>query len=178
MIAEALAESGDARALPLVERLRRRQPVEADLVLARLRRRQGRADEAVTLLCRALIGLRKDPWPLQPIAGRGLDLAMAMAEGKKAVAARLYPALAQPYSVLFLEDRRLRALLAVASQVDNAHAAQALHRLEPHVPWQRDILTFRARCYRDVGDPLAATAVSDLQRYLENTPTAFGDTLD
>jgi hypothetical protein len=64
VVAEALAQGGVEGATASIDRLRAPHPVEADLLLARLRWAQGRLQEAVEAFERAFATYRRDPWPL------------------------------------------------------------------------------------------------------------------
>jgi spermidine synthase len=165
VLAEALADKGDERAAPLIDRLRGLHPVEADLLLARLRWRQKRSPEAVEALVKAFVRYREDPWPMPAVARNAFPIALDLAAGNERFALALSDALASPFSVAVLDDERLVTLLGVASGVNAERYARVLHEMEPNVPWRWGILTLRARAYEDTGDARASLARRELQEF-------------
>ncbi|HWS71937.1 MAG TPA: spermidine synthase, partial [Thermoanaerobaculia bacterium] len=180
--AEAEADAGSETALPFIENVRRTNTIEADVLLARLRWKQGRIEEATSLLERAFVAYRTDPWPLKIVMDRATEFATAMA-GQDAtgnIARRLDRVFAEPFSVTLLDQKRLetRALLAEAmepGQRCGAATLQALHAFEPHVPWRREFLARRADCYAQTSDRLAAQAASDLRQFVSAEPVPLRD---
>ena len=69
-----------------------------------------------------------------------------------------------PLVQLLLADR------ISASTICNAAGAKLIASFEPDLPWQQDYLHKRAQCYAQAGDPRAARAKRDWQRYLASTP--------
>ena len=165
VLADALAEGADERAEAYIGRLRSSQPVEADLVLGRLRWRQGRLSEAVEALVRAFVRCRADPWPMPLSVQNAFPIALDLASRNDRFAIALSDALASPFSLALLDDERRVALLNVASRVDAARYAQVLREMEPNVPWQWGILKLRARAYEETGDPRAALARRELEEF-------------
>ena len=97
MVGELFAEEGEDAALPILEKLRAREPIEADALLARLRWRQNKADEATTAFEAAFNAYRSDPWPQQALLRRALHLTQELAvEEAGPLARRLFHALEQP----------------------------------------------------------------------------------
>jgi hypothetical protein len=52
--------------------------------------------------------------------------------------------------------------------------ADALAPLEPHVPWEFAVLSWRALCYEGLGHPSATHAAADLEQYLTERQVPFG----
>lgn len=166
IVAEGLAEAGDDAALPLIDRLRRFQPVEASAVLARLRLRQGKRDEAIAALERAFIAFRADPWPSSAVMRRALELAGEVAEGNDAASARLLEAIREPFSVLSVEAARRRIELWITDQTsDRRGCAAAWGRFEPDVLWDIESLRSRQSCYEKAGDDRRRAALLDAARF-------------
>ena len=171
MLAEAYADAGDEAALGFIGQLRLFQPVEADALLGRLRWRQGRLEEATTALEAAFTRYHDDPWPLPYLMDRALDTAQAVAgqDKSKALAMRLHQALNAPFAVSLLNERRLFTLVQIARTLPpdelNDHTLKALEMYEPHVPWVREFLELRARCYAKAEHPRAAAARHDLEKF-------------
>jgi spermidine synthase len=167
LVAEGFAERGSDEALPVIERLRAVQPIEADVAQARLRLRQDRRDEATTLLARAFVAHRRDPWPSPPMMRRALDLVIGLTDGAPDLAARLLPSLSEPFAVSSVDGARRLTALWVASQLpDPARCAAAWHDLEPWVPWDNQSLAARRDCYRLAGDARLDRARHDAEDFV------------
>jgi spermidine synthase len=166
LVSEGLANAGDDGALPLIERLSRTHPIEAKAILARHRLRKQQRAEAAALLSEALVALRRDPWPSPAVMGRAVALAQEIAAGGGPEARAMFDALAAPFSVLTLESARKQALVVVAGAFPEEDlCVQAWRAMEPHPPWDRDLLDKRRECYSRRGHPLAAAAARDLERF-------------
>ena len=169
LVAEGLADRGDAAALPYIEAVAAEHLIEADVVRARLFFRQARHEEALAALERAFVAYRSDPWPVPLIMGGALDLAEELAAGRPDLAPRVFSALDAPFSVYVLDVDRLGTLLRVAQVLPLAtHCRPALEPLEANIPWSLEILLYRRNCYEATGDPRAARARSDLDEFLRN----------
>jgi spermidine synthase len=166
LLAEVTAEAGDTAALAWIERLRAWAPVEADAALARLRLRRGDAAAATDALVAAFDRYHEDPWPLPELMRGALDLAVELAGADALAAARLYAALATPFAIRALDDMRARTEVAIARRFEGSNlCVRALERLEPHVPWQRELLEWRSACYQRAHHPAARSAARDLERF-------------
>jgi spermidine synthase len=167
MLGEAFAEVGDPRALPLIERLRALEPIEADAILGRLHARRGSWAEAREAIAAAFERYHEDPWPEPRLLRRALDeVALPLAKDP-GFARRLYAILGTPFALRMLEADRLRARVDLATRGDFAGlCVEALAPFEPDVPWG-DSLVLRARCYRAAGDPRAARAEHDVEELAE-----------
>jgi hypothetical protein len=51
--------------------------------------------------------------------------------------------------------------------------ARTLELFEPYVPWQRDVLDWRAECYVGAGDAKTRLALADLAELKSQVPAAF-----
>ncbi len=182
MLAESLADLGDEKALPIIERLRPFEPIEADVALTRLRFRQGKLPEAVEALERAFQSYRVDPWPIGKVMYRAADLAVDLAaqDPGNTLGLRLYRGLQEPFVLYLMDEKRLSSLLAIAETLDGNRYTKltrnAVRALEPHPPWQKKFLLLRFQCYAALNDPLAGAAERDLRAFLESSafPIAFG----
>lgn len=173
-LAEAFADSGSEQALPYIRNLARWEPVEADLVTARLRLRQGRLEEATSLLESGFIRYRVDPWPIHKMVSRALDLAVAIAHKDHALGRRLYEVLQEPFAVRLLNERRIKTGIEIARQVDfSGMCSEAMGRFEPHVPWNRDYLTMRYLCYLKTHNQAEETARQDLMSFTAAASESF-----
>ncbi len=178
MVAMALADSGDEAAMTYIDSVRTAKPIEADAILARLRMRQGKVDEAVNAIVSAFVAYRHDPWPWPIILAHALDTAKGITTLDPRTIPAIRSALAEPLSVLMFEEGRLDVLLTLAlgHEPDDA-CADALRVLEPNVPWQLAALAWRARCYERIHHPSATRAARDLEVYVETQPIPFGSGL-
>ncbi len=166
LVAEGMAEAGDEGALPVIERLRALEPVEADYALARLRAKQGKLDEAARALEAALSAYRRDPWPSPQVMQRALVLLRDVAAKDASLSPRLYAALREPFAVRALDDARTAALLELVADLPSKEACvEAWTALEPHVPWLEDQLLARRDCYRAAGHPLGDKSADDMELF-------------
>jgi spermidine synthase len=171
MVAEALAEMGDARSAPYIERLRILHPIEADFLAARLALRGGDADRAAELLVRAFVAYRSDAWPWPPMALRAILLAqeVAAAAQRPKSARAIYDAIKEPFAVHMWDHFRQLAQVSIAKSMgDDALLAASVRNFEPNAPWHKDFLQIRADVYRRTNDPLAQDAQRDLDRILQD----------
>ena len=168
VVSDALADAGDESAAVYIERLRDTRPVEAAVLLAQLRWRQGRLAEATDLFEKAFALYRVDPWPLFSVMNRSFTTIADIAGRDRALAARLEKALAQPFALLILNEERLQTRYKVATYLDNSVLEEAIIALEPHVPWRKALLERRARLYESAGNPRARLARRELDLFLKN----------
>jgi spermidine synthase len=174
IVADALADAGDSRALPLIESLRRQQNCEADAVLASYHLRTGNFKEATAALTRAFTTYRRDPWALPIVTRRMLFTASEIVVQDPASASPIYDGMSKPFAAFMLDDERRVGLVSIALHLGqdrcNSKVIAAFHQLEPHVPWQRDLLELRSGCYDRILDPRADRARDDLAEFLSNEP--------
>ena len=177
MVAEMLAAAGDARALPYIEELRVLQPVEAEAALAHWYQRLGHSAEATAHLIAAFELYRVHPWAHRFVLKRAIDLAWQVAARQPPLAKELFDSLAQPFAVRALDAYRLymRANIGLAADFDGLCAA-AIAPLEPYVPWERQFLEQRNRCYAQLRHPLASRARADLTAFLRAVPSSPNST--
>ena len=169
-IAESLADGGHPEATQFAENLGRFQPIERDVVLARLAYRQNRHDDAVTLLTRAFTAYRADPWPDRLMMYRALQLAMTIADETPRAAPPLHDALREPFSTRLNEQTRLRARLGTAVSSERPACGErtiaAIRAFEPNPLWDQNYLTLRATCYEKAGlGTLVDKAMRDLDEF-------------
>jgi spermidine synthase len=175
MLSDLEAETGSDNALSLIEQLRQYQPGEADAILATLRFRQGRFEDAAAALEAAFADFRASPWALNRFKERGVALASAIAVRRPDLAARMFEGLRSPFAIRALQDERLATEANLTRLLDfkgRCHAA--VTALEPHVPWSRSFLTLRLDCYRAVGDPRLGAAIRDLEEFEVREPRRLG----
>ncbi len=173
MAALELAKAGDARVERYAELVGQRQPIERDVIVATLRVKQNRLDDAAALLHRALVAYRANPWPLPGTMQDAVRLALEVGHSSPARARLLHGALAKPFSVRQQEYYRRYALIALAARFDGcgAHTLAALRAVEPNPFWTRELLALRAGCYAKSGpEELAQRAWSELEEFNEGEP--------
>ena len=171
LAADLEADAGSPEAPALIERLRAVQPTEADIVLAVLRAREGRLDEATSALEQAFARMRTDPWPLQGLKEKALNVASAVGLQRPELARRLYDALDQRFAIDALEELRVTTQVDLAARSDFAALCRRpTGALDRHPVWTDAFLRLRRDCYAATGDPRLARAARDLQTYLEREP--------
>lgn len=173
LVATLLFGSGFC-ALVYLQQLRPYQPGEADTILATLRFRQGRFDDAAAALESAFENFRVSPWALTRFKQRAVALAGAVSTRSPQLAARMLEALRAPLALRAQQDERLAVAAALTRRVNFAAACRdAIAALEPHVPWTLSFLTLRRDCYEAVGDAGMAVATRELRAFLAHEPAAL-----
>jgi spermidine synthase len=171
LVAEGLAQQGDEAAVPSIEKLRAHQPAEADAVLAQLRFRQGRAEEALRALLLAIERHRVDPWPRHEVMLRALQLARELAFQRPGAGPVLVDALAEPFAARAIDEERLGAAFEIATGLGMVpQCVRTVAAFEPWVPWRRGFLERRLACYEAAGDPRAPAAKADLAEFASAEP--------
>ena len=166
-VAYMMAVNQREEAAQYLEQLRFLQPVEADVILAILRTRQGRIPEAVAALEAAFGGYGRDPWAWPALMQRGLVLALDLGGRDAVYAEQLYAALRPPFVMDYARETRLNALLNLGYELNfPQNCIEVLNELEPHVPWKRDLLEARVKCYQAGDHPRLERARRDLDKYL------------
>jgi spermidine synthase len=178
---EPLAERGDQSAIPYINTLHEEFPIEAEVLLARLRWKSGRLDQGVAILSAAFEKYRSNPWVVPVVMRRAIGLAVDMAQAPEFVqaGAPLYSALEQPFAIEMFNEQRKSALMFIAERLAGGACSRefvsAIKSYEPHVPWQAIYLERRARCYRETGDPMAAQAERDLAKFRRGEPRSLAE---
>jgi spermidine synthase len=171
VVAGMQADRGSDAALRWIDRVRQYEPAEADVLIALLRFRQRRFDEAAEALRSALIGFRTDPWVMQQAIVRALALVQPVAAAAPGSALALYEALLEPFVVRAAEGPRLVEAAELSQRLDFAATCRApVANLEPFVPWTEFFLTLRRDCYAAARDARFATAQSELVEYYAHEP--------
>ncbi len=165
MAALALARAGDSLALPLLPPIVAVWPATAAAIQAHLFLVQGDENKAFSALSAAIAGFRTDPWNPMIVMRETLGLGEEMAKRHPQLAAGIFELLEQPLCVRLLDQERISRLMNVAMAIDCRHGERVFSQIEPNVPWIRPILEYRAKCYGETGNPLAARARRDLAEY-------------
>ena len=178
MVADLAAQAGDERALEMIERLRRFQPGEAYAILAELRIRQSKVDEAAAALESAFHEFRVSPWAGFRYKLKALTLANVAAKFSVPVARRMFTALQEPFSVRAMEVDRVTTAVALARLIDfNGLCQPVIAASEPHVPWTLRFLSDRRDCYEATRDSRRELAARDLSEFLAAEPLALASGL-
>jgi spermidine synthase len=173
VVAEALAESGDDRAMKWSDSLSEIFPVEAKVILGRYFWRKDDAERAYQVLEAALLEYRENPWPQEQIMRHGLDLVGEISMVDKKIGLRFFDLLQVPFSVYNLNDYRFYTLLTISSNQDCEQAIEVFGLMEPNVPYKREVLEYRQRCYAEAGNPLMKQAQKELQEFQEEVDLSF-----
>jgi len=167
MLGHILANAGDDAALTYIDPLRPWQPAEAEALTGLLLYRKGSVAGGATLMGKALVRYREDPWPMTQIMKATMTATAETARDPNA-AENALDALSRPYSAYILEESRGRAFLAAAWEARKCGPSTltALREYEPNVPWTASVLQIRAVCYNAAGlGELAMQAQRDLEEY-------------
>ncbi len=170
LVAECLADGGDARAPTAIATLSQSRPSDARLVEALAAARRDEWSAASRLLERALEDLEEDPWASVPTLRRALALVGAIAAGDAAGGERLFERLQSPLPVRLLDEMRRGVLLTLARADFASRCGKAFAAAEPWPSWQRDYLALRLDCYRRLDHPRAAAADADWRRFAAAAP--------
>lgn len=165
-----LAEAGRPDAEQYASALYPVEPIEADTIVARLRLRQGRVDEASALVLRALAAYRSDPWPLPYIMREALDTAAEIAQKAPQHRSAIVDALAKPFAAGQLSETRraMELVLAYSQEQCGKRTIASLQGDEPWPFWRKVPLQIRATCYEKTAARLADQSSDDVQAYLAN----------
>lgn len=166
-MALAAAMEGDPRSEDAGKTVAREQPIEGRFIIAMLRARQRRHDEATDLLRGVFLSYRRSPWPNQELMEKSFELAVELARTDPGRARILYESLAEPFAAMQHENRRRFTRVVIAPLFDKCgpRAIEALRVMEPYPIWQREVLIIRANCYALAGLDLAPRAWEDLERF-------------
>ncbi len=172
IVAEALAEAADPRAITAADELESQSRLtDAAAIRARYYARISRFKEAASNLATTFRGARLDPWIHRPTLERSLALSVELAHADPELSKDLFASLSESFAVLLLDERRLRTRLSLAQLADfTSLCREALRPFEPFVPWEEEVLYFRARCYAATSHPTELEAVADLQTFRNNAP--------
>jgi hypothetical protein len=172
----AYAEVGDESVAPLIDQLRALEPVEADVLLARLRLRQDRLAEATQAIIAAFTRYRTDPWAWPFLMSQTLETTKELAQRHPPSLPALRAALSEPFACYLMDEARQEVLLLMArNQPMDDDCAKVLEPLEPYFPWTIDLLQWRAQCYQRVAHPEAARAQAEAEEFFRAQPLAIGD---
>ena len=178
VMADAYAQRGDERALPLIERLRAVEPIEADAVLARFRHAQDDPDGAWQALERAILRFRSVPWANPRLMTEALPLAVGIAKAKPELARAIYESLAVPFAVNALHYLRVQQRLEVALLLDEpGPCVDAVREVGTPFPWYQGALEQRVRCYERSDHPGLEAARAELAEFLRDGGLDFGSDL-
>ncbi len=171
VLAEIFAAGADARAQRSIDALRPRQPAEAEALMAREQYAAWDKAAAAQHLITAFVMYRHEPWAHREVFTRALQLALRIASEEPAQGDALFEALTAPFAVRALDMLRLSTRATIGLRDGAGHlCSAALAPLEPHVPWDRDLLQKRFDCYNRFGSPLAARARADLDAFRAAAP--------
>ncbi|MHC4872349.1 MAG: fused MFS/spermidine synthase [Planctomycetota bacterium] len=111
MLAISYAYLGqEEKALPLLKKLEKFQPLEAKITAAVLWQKRGQLSRSTEILLQVFHELRSDPWPMAALIDISLNAAERIARRDRGAAQKLSQALKKPFSVYVANDLRLRVL--------------------------------------------------------------------
>jgi spermidine synthase len=171
MLAELLAQVGDASDEPRIAVLAKEQPTLAAALRAVWLVRRGQRRQGTEVLRQALQQYQTDPWPMRaPMARTIASVIQPTEPSDRELASAWLDALSRPFAVYANENDRLRAQVKVAWALGPEHRAclDVLAPLEPHVNWTENMLEFRRACYDAHAHPLRERAAEDLASFRAN----------
>jgi predicted membrane-bound spermidine synthase len=183
LVADSLAQLGEASCTTEIERLRGYDPIEAKIVEATYLFQTGDDDGSAQRLAEALVATRSWPWIDWTLMDRAIAMGNTLATSplNPESRARLAEAFSRPYSMNMFEDRRKWESFAMARQDEpqgcGPKRIAALAQYEPNVPWRIDVLQPRARCYGETNHPLADKALEELAIFRGYEYESFGANL-
>jgi spermidine synthase len=170
LLALAQAEVADVRSPALIDEIRPLSPLDAEALAAILAVRQGKSAEAAEMLVSLFGGLRTDPTPLDSIIERALVAADEVATKDASLAAPLFDALSQNFSLFLLEQRRVETLVSIGRHLGGHKLAAAIELFEPFPPWNLPMLELRAAAYQQVQHRRTRTALRELAQFRAAAP--------
>ncbi|MET0592547.1 MAG: fused MFS/spermidine synthase [Polyangiaceae bacterium] len=179
VLAQSIAEMGDEKALPFIDKLRPMKPVEAAAILGRLRLKQERLQEASAALETAFVTYRTEPWTWPFIVSLAMESAKEISTRESKAVPLIREALGKPFVVNMFDDARRTVLLALDMVPTlSPSCAETLKPYEPYVPWREELLTWRSRCYGLVHGPNQERSNRELNEFKSNVPMPIGKGLD
>jgi spermidine synthase len=176
LIAEGLkaAHSGDPVALTASERLEAVAPRDAAAIRAIHFEKAGRLVEAEQELTALLHDVRETPWITNAALKPALNVASRLGPRDPEAARRLHGLMREPFSVFTADEQRKHLLLQLAIWAEKGGCGpltiEALEQYEPHIPWNREFLVQRARCYDVTKSSRSRKAKLDLDKFVSQTP--------
>ncbi|MBW2453953.1 MAG: fused MFS/spermidine synthase [Deltaproteobacteria bacterium] len=179
VLADAYAVTGDTVAAePLIEKLAWRQPIEADVVRARLHWASHESAEAWPFLLRAFAAYRTNPWPNSHLMAAGMQLVFEIARQDETRHAAAEGLLKSELAVHNLDYLRVDLLLDLGIRTADARlCSEALVAFGPHLPWDKSFLERRVWCYTFGPHPELTAAEADLAAFLADSGQSFGEGL-
>lgn len=171
-VARAYAEKGDAKAEPLIARLRAYSHAIADVLSARLALARNDISAATESLEKCFVALRTTPWLSVDSNELALRMAVEIAQTSPDKAPRLLAALSQPFAAEATKSGRVKAASFIAAGLGPSESLPLLESYEPHVPWALEFLAWRRDTYLFAGHPLAAKAAAELEEFERNAASA------
>jgi hypothetical protein len=175
MLADIHASLGDEAALPYIEKLKHYDGGEAATILAALRRRQSRFEEAAAALESAFGHYQREPWASLRFKQQSIDLAKDLASRSPILARRMWQALGEPFAVEAMREQRWLTRASLSQAVGFKEVCRDMMTpLEPHAPWTEEFLSLRRNCYEETGDARLERATRDLIAFRQHHPLPLG----
>jgi len=174
VLAESYVALGDEAALPLIDRIRTWQPIDADALSAQLELKKGRPQAAFEALRRAIVAHRSDPWADKELLTSALSQLIPLGQADQELARAAFDLLAEPFAVGSLRYLRLRLRFQLAPLTgDPTLCVRALLPYEPYVPWEAPFLDARLQCYEQNNHERLAQAKADRDHYRDGQGRSF-----
>ena len=147
----------------------------AKALLARYYLRNEEPAQALEALKSALTELQAYPWVQIKVLYRSLELGLELANILPDRAMEIFELFSGPFCVKIHEYTRKIMLIQISTVLSTTQGIKALKQVEPHVPWNEEILGYRLHVYQKTNHSLAALAQKELNEFLENKEDSFAD---
>ena len=176
MLLESAAQAGTAEQLPpYIAATRQDWPADAHFAAALSAFRHESYDDAATKLLEGFKAMRPQVWARLSAVQTALSLVPPLAANNRDLVPQFMAALQQPFPGGLAEPSRQNTLIQISTLLTPAQQIEVLSEFEPHPPWQRQFLEFRAKTYRTAGHARTAQAERDLQEFLQHEDRPLSD---
>ena len=174
-LAEVYATVGSTELKRWIEPLTKDQPTLGPALSGLWELTRGDRRKGTELLVDALQRYRSDPWPKPEIMTRVLNGMRLRGSEERDMGLRWLDVLDRPFASYINESHRhqARANIGHALGAREPVCLEVMKQLEPHVPYTKVLLEYRAECYRVHGHALRDEAERDLAAFYGDEPDSF-----
>jgi len=176
MLSDLAAQRGsDEETIPLIAQLDTFNRGEAATLLAVLRYRQSRFEDAAAALEDAFADFRVKPWALLRVKQQAVDLAGNVGSRSPALARRMFEALREPFVAGALYEQRLLTRARLSRAIDfHRDCPGVMEALDVYPRWTDAFLSSRVACYQGIGGSRLRNAERDLREFKSREALPLG----